>query len=157
MTARQVVTVAVAVGSGLAGGVFFAFSTFVMSGLGRLADRDGVVAMQAINLRAPTPAFMTLLFGTAALALGLGVDAVATRGDGWGWVVAGCVAYLLSIVVTAAVNVPRNDVLAGLDAGSADAARYWATYLREWVLANHVRTAACTAAAVAFTAAARAG
>ena len=151
MSARQYLIVAAAVGSGLAGGVFFAFSTFVMSGIRRLPASQGVTTMQAINERATTPAFMTLLFGTAALALGLGVDAVANRDeDTWGWVAAGSVAYLSAIILTAAFHVPRNDALAALDPASADAAAPWADYLREWVAGNHLRTATCTIAAVAF-------
>ena len=152
MSARQDLVVAAAVGSGLAGGVFFAFSTFVMSGIRRLPPSQGVTTMQAINERATTPAFMTLLFGTAALALGLGVDAVAHRDeDTWGWVAAGSVAYLTAIILTAAFHVPRNDALAALDPDSAEAAARWADYLREWVAGNHLRTATCTIAAVAFT------
>jgi uncharacterized membrane protein len=152
VSARQYVVVAAAVGSGLAGGVFFAFSTFVMSGIRRLPASQGVTTMQAINERATTPAFMTLLFGTAALALGLGVDAVFHRDeDSWGWVVAGSVSYLAAIILTAAFHVPRNDALAALDPASAETVARWADYLREWVAGNHLRTAACTIAAVAFT------
>ena len=63
-----------AVGAGLAAGVFFAFSTFVMGGIGRLPDPEGLAAMQQINRAAPTPAFMTLWLGTALLCLAMGID-----------------------------------------------------------------------------------
>ena len=52
--------------------MFFAFSSFVMPALRKLPSADGISAMQSINKQAPTPVFMTLLFGTAALSAGLG-------------------------------------------------------------------------------------
>lgn len=45
-------TVITAVGRGLAAGVFFAFSTFVMKALTRLRPAHAVAAMQEINLTA---------------------------------------------------------------------------------------------------------
>ena len=58
--------VVTALGCGLMGGAFFAFSSFVMSGLKRLPTEQGIAAMQSINITAVTPAFMTALFATAA-------------------------------------------------------------------------------------------
>ena len=52
-------------GAGVVGGVMFAFSTFIMTGLGRLDPAQGISAMQAINREAPNFWFMTALFGTA--------------------------------------------------------------------------------------------
>jgi uncharacterized membrane protein len=46
---------AAAVGAGLTAGVFLAFSTFVMTGLGRAPAAAGVRAMQEINRAAPSP------------------------------------------------------------------------------------------------------
>ncbi len=48
-----------AVGAATIGGVFFAFSTFVMRALRDLEPRQGLTAMQAINRAAPNPLFMT--------------------------------------------------------------------------------------------------
>jgi uncharacterized membrane protein len=39
-----------ALGCGLVAGVFFAFSTFVMNALTRLAPKEGIAAMQSIRL-----------------------------------------------------------------------------------------------------------
>ena len=44
-----------ALGSGLVAGIFFAFSTFVMSALGRLAPEQGILAMQTINVTELAP------------------------------------------------------------------------------------------------------
>ena len=64
----------VALGCGLVGGVFFAFSTFVMNALARLQPRDGIVAMQSINIAAINPLFMVALFGTGAVCLFVAVS-----------------------------------------------------------------------------------
>ncbi len=152
----RTITTATAIGSGLAGGVFFAFSSFVMPALRKLPSAGGISAMQSINKQAPTPAFMTLLFGTAALSAGLGVYAIAHRDEATaGWLLAGSLSYLSSIVITGAFHVPRNDKLSALDPNAASTAHYWTTYLTQWTLGNHVRTLTCTAAAVLFTIAAR--
>lgn len=58
------ITVAAALGSGLAGGVFFAFSAFVMPALGAVSKPVGIAAMQSINNRAVKPPLMIALFGT---------------------------------------------------------------------------------------------
>ena len=58
------------------------------------------------------------------------------------------IAYLLgSFGVTAAFNVPRNERLARMDAGSHEAADYWPVYVSEWLRWNHVRTLASLLAA----------
>jgi uncharacterized membrane protein len=69
-------TLASALGCGLVAGVFFAFSAFVMPALKRLKPAEGIAAMQAINVAAVTPAFMTVLFGTAAVCGALAVRAL---------------------------------------------------------------------------------
>lgn len=139
-----------AVGAGLVGGVFFAFSTFVMQGLGRLPARDAARAMQEINVTAVRPALMTLLFGTAAVC----VAAIVVGVRQWGsspslWLIAGGLLYLIGTVgVTIALNVPLNDRLAALDPTAA--AAEWPAYLRDWVRDNHLRTLSSTAAAASF-------
>ena len=131
---------ATAVACGLNGGVFFAFSTFVMAGLGRLRPAEGVRAMQAVNLTAVTPAFMTLFLGTAALSVATGAWAVL---HGEGVALAGALVQLVGgLGVTAAVNVPLNNRLATLDSDEAGAAKSWDAYRSRWVRWNHLRTAA---------------
>ena len=157
--ALTALTVVTALGCGLAGGVFFAFSTFVMQGLGRLTPSQGVAAMQAINVTAVTFAFMLLLFGTAALCVAVAAWAVVDwQGDTSPYLLAGAVLYLTgNIAVTIAYNVPRNDALAALDPEDPAAAEHWARYLSEWTAGNHVRTATGVAAAASLTLALVAG
>jgi uncharacterized membrane protein len=138
-----VATLLAALGCALGTGALFAFSVFVMAGLDRLPPAQAVAAMQAINLMAPTPAFMTALFGSAALAIAAAVWAVAaTGGEAGRLAFAGATVYVVGVCgVTMGANVPRNNRLAAFDAEGAEAAEYWPVYRREWTAWNHVRVA----------------
>lgn len=144
-----------AIGTAAMGGVFFAFSSFVMAGLARLPAAEGLAAMQSINITAVRPAFMTGLFGTAALCLALAVRAGTTWGDRRAaLLLAGSLLYLLGAIgLTAGYHVPLNDALAKLDPHSAGAAGHWTHYVESWTRWNHLRAASSLAAAAAFTAA----
>ena len=58
-------------GSALVGGVFFAFSSFVMKALSRIPSANGIVAMQSINVVVINPLFRGAFMGTAVLSLGI--------------------------------------------------------------------------------------
>ncbi|MGY1854778.1 anthrone oxygenase family protein [Modestobacter sp. SYSU DS0290] len=135
-----------ALGAGLVGGAFAVFSLMVLPALAALPPAQGVAAMQSVNRTALRPAFLTLLFGTAALCLVIGVRELA--GDGRPAVLAGAAAYLVGVAgVTVAGNVPLNEALARLDAGSAAAGERWPGWVRRWTGWNTVRALAATAAA----------
>ncbi|EGX60778.1 integral membrane protein [Streptomyces zinciresistens K42] len=140
------------VGTGLVAGVFCAFSTFVMRGLAALPPAQGVAAMKAINVSALTPAFMLVFLGTAVLCAVIAVVTfVLWPDEARGELLVGSALYLFgSLGVTMAANVPRNETLAGLEAGTPRAAEYWTVYVREWTAWNHVRTVASAAATVAY-------
>jgi len=142
-------TLAAAVGCGLNGGVFLAFSSFVMPALGRLRPAGGVAAMQAINREAVTVVFMAVLFGTAALCAPVAAWALLDPGaPRAGLQLAGAAVYLVGTIgLTVVFHVPRNEALAPLEPESAEAAREWRRYRREWTAGNHVRAVAATAAA----------
>ncbi len=137
-------TLLAGLGAGLTAGVFLAFSSFVMTGLGRAPAAVGVRAMQEINRAAPNPVFMVTLFGTALLAVVLAVVAVAAGSPGRWLVVAGALAYLVCIGLTVAYHVPRNDALAVLDPAAPGTVEAWRTYLTDWTRLNHVRTVSAT-------------
>jgi uncharacterized membrane protein len=144
-----VLAVLAALGSGLIGGVFFAFSVFVMKALGRLPAGQGVAAMQAINVAVLNPVFFLAFFGTGALSVLLGAAALFA-GDA-AWAASGSLLYLAgSIGVTLLGNVPLNEALARHPAESPEAAEVWQDYLARWTFWNHLRTAAATAAAACF-------
>lgn len=139
----------VCLGAGLVGGVFLAFSSFVMKALAELPEEQGVAAMQRINVVVLNPLFLGVFVGTAVLAL----VCIVAGFFPWGtarsaWLLGAGLIYLIgSFGVTAACNVPRNERLARLDALSAEARAYWPLYLREWLFWNHVRTLACVVSA----------
>jgi uncharacterized membrane protein len=146
-----------ATGSAVMGGVFFAFSTFVMGALGRLPAAQGIAAMQSINVVVLNPLFLGGFLGTAA-ACASAIALSLAQGDPHGYLrIGGALVYLLGNVgVTRAFNIPRNDALAAVVPDSAEGARVWARYLVEWTLWNHVRTATGILAAVLLTLALRA-
>jgi uncharacterized membrane protein len=131
------------------GGVFFAFSSFVMRALARLPPARAIAAMQSINIVAVTPVFMTALFGTAATCVVLGISAIADwQGVRSAYLLTGSLSYAIgSIVVTIACNVPLNNALAGLDPKGSDALVFWPRYVRQWTAWNHLRTISGFAAA----------
>jgi uncharacterized membrane protein len=145
-------TLLAALGSGLMGGLFFAFSTSVMGALGRIAPASGIAAMQAINVVIQNPIFFVAFFGPALLSIVLVVAALL------GWPVGsplaiyiGAACYLLGIMaVTIVFNVPMNNALDAVDPASAEGAALWSTYLSSWTAWNHVRTVAGIAGCVSF-------
>lgn len=155
MMGERVVSVLVflsALGSGLAGGIFFAFSTFVMGALARLPAPQGIAAMQSINIVVINPLFMAVFMGTAVLCVIVAVAAL------FGWagphptlVVIGAAIYIAgNIVVTMTGNVPLNNALAAVDPASAEGAAIWARYVPDWTVWNHVRTVTGAVAAACF-------
>jgi len=148
-----VLTLLSALGCGLMGGVFFAFSAFVMRALARLPPAQGIAAMHSINVVAITPLLMVALFGTAAACVLVAVSSLtAWQRPGAAYLLVGSLLYLVgTILVTIVFNVPRNDALAAVDPASADGARLWADYVTTWTAWNHVRAASALAASASLT------
>lgn len=152
---QNILIVISALGSGLMAGAFFAFSSFVMEALGKLPASQGIAAMQSINVVVINPVFLSVLFGTAGLALFLGFGAMRHLGDLRAiGVMAGAGFYVIgTVLVTMVFNVPLNNALAAVDPASGEGAAIWVDYLRNWTNWNHVRTLAALAASGAFTSA----
>ena len=149
MNALTAFVVVSAAASALIGGVFFAFSVFVMHALATLPSAQGVLAMQRINITVINALFLVAFLGPAPL---LGITAYHGRHapQSFPWLLASFLIYLLgSVGVTIAFNVPRNNKLASLAPASAEATAYWPVYVREWLIWNHVRCIASLAAAIA--------
>lgn len=142
-----------ALGCGLVAGVFFAFSTFVMKALSRLAPAEGIAAMQSINVVVLRSWFMAAFLGTSAVcAVALIFSLWWWRGPGLVFMFAGSLFYLVGcFLVTILFSVPRNKALAAVAPSGADSARSWAGYVAGWTAWNHVRTASSFAAAVLFS------
>jgi uncharacterized membrane protein len=154
--AMELLTFAVALGAATVGGVFFAFSTFVMRGLRALSDEQGLVAMQEVNRAAPSPLFMVALLGTAVASIGLAASALTRLHEVVArYELAGVVLYLAGVVLTMAYHVPRNDALDRVPTAGAGVA--WPTYAARWTAWNHVRTLTSLAGAASLVFALRIG
>ncbi len=140
-------------GSALVGGIFFAFSSFIMKALERVPSAEGIGAMQSINVVVLNPSFLGEFMGTAVVSLAAGGLALA----GWGrpfapFFLGGALFYLVgTFLVTVIGNVPLNDQLAAVSATDPTALDVWEHYLGRWTMWNHVRTAAAMVAALLYT------
>ncbi|MDH2381087.1 anthrone oxygenase family protein [Bradyrhizobium sp. CER78] len=137
-----------ALGCGLLAGLYFAFSTFVMTALGRIDQAAGISAMNAINVDIVRSLFMPVFLGTTLSCAVLAVlGALRWQEPGAIAMICGGGLYVLGMfVVTAVFNVPLNDQLASMDPASTATAPVWARYLVDWTFWNHVRTIASLAA-----------
>ncbi len=135
----------------LVGGVFLAFSDFIMRSLSRTSGHGGIEAMQVINHEVFRWVFMTLFLGMAVFSATLaGYGAFALTGPASALIMLAGLVYLIGCFgVTAVFNVPMNNALAGMDASRAETREYWlGTYVPRWTFWNSVRTAACIMAAL---------
>jgi uncharacterized membrane protein len=148
-----VTTFAAAIGSGVVGGIFYAFSSFVMAALGRLPSAQGADAMKAINVTVINPVFMLAFMGTAIVCLVLAGASLTWWGRISGMLIlAASLIYLIGCFGSTMVfNVPLNNQLAAV--APAEEAALWSRYLEVWTAWNHVRTAASILSASLFIAA----
>jgi len=144
-----------AIGCGLLAGLYFAFSTFIMTALGRIGQAAGIAAMNAINVTIVQSLFMPLFLGTTATSAALAIVALFRWGEpgAMAMVASGALYVLGMFVVTMMFNVPLNNALAAADPASSEAAPLWARYLADWTMWNHVRTISSTVACALFIAA----
>jgi uncharacterized membrane protein len=151
-TLMTVLLAVCALGSGAIGGVFFAFSNFVMPALARIAPAEGIHAMQAINVTVLNRLFLGTFMGTGALSLAVIVDALFRwNGASSFWALLGGGAYLLgSILVTLRGNVPLNNALMRITQVDALGEATWRSYVTDWTKWNTVRTIACFVAMALF-------
>lgn len=134
----------------LVGGVFLAFSDFIMRSLARTGGTGGIEAMQVINRDVFRWVFMALFLGLAPVSAGLTIHAVTgiQSTASVAILLAGLVYLTGCFAVTVVFNVPMNKALAGMDLSDEATRRYWSeTYLPRWTFWNTVRTIACTLSA----------
>jgi uncharacterized membrane protein len=139
-----------AIGSAIVGGIFYAFSSFVMKALVRIAPEQGVAAMSSINVVVINPSFMLPFAGTALVCLPL------AAGSTFWWdqlsgklVLVAALLYLAgSFGLTMVLHQPMNLKLGALQ--PAQAVAYWPQYVQTWTAWNHVRTVAALVSAMLF-------
>jgi len=127
--------------SAVIGGVFSAFSEFIMAALKQARTSVGIEAMQQINRTVIPTQFVSGILIIPVFALALAAYGT-TVFEG----VVLMILYLAAAVYGASVflmtlagNVPMNNRLAGLEPDSAEAQVYWAIYARRWTRLNHYR------------------
>ena len=140
-------------GSALVGGIFFAFSSFVMKALARVSPSEGIAAMQSINVVIINPSFLGAFLGTALLSLGVIVLVLISRNHPSAmFFLGGAIFYFAgTFLVTIFGNVPLNDELATVSAIDGAAIELWENYVNRWTMWNHVRTAAAMLATLLYS------
>lgn len=141
-----------AIGCGLMAGLYFAFSVFVMTALGRIDQAAGISAMNEINMVIVQSLFLPVFMGSTLACFVLAVLAPFRWSESGAaiWLIGGAIYVVGMFVVTMLFNVPLNNALAAAQPASEEAGTLWARYLTDWTWWNHVRTAASTLAFVAF-------
>ena len=132
------------------GGVFLAFSDFIMRSLALTGGHGGVEAMQTINREVFSWVFMALFLGMAAVSLVLaGYAAFGLSGPAGTMIMFAGLVYLIGCFgVTVFFNVPMNEALAGMELSTEATRDYWyQMYVPRWTFWNTVRTAACAVSA----------
>jgi uncharacterized membrane protein len=147
---QGVCLLAATISVGLMAGVFGLYTHTIMPGLGKTDDRTFVGAFQAIDRAIINVWFLPVFMGALILtALATAFSIGEERRDALPWAVAAFVLYLVVVIVTARVNVPRNDAIKA--AGDPDRIGDLAAVRREfdearWRRWNLFRTLASTVA-----------
>lgn len=142
--------------SAIIGGVFSAFSEFIMSGLLRTAPAGGIESMQQINRTVIKTQFVSGIVFIAPFSVLFALYAL-TVFDGYPMVMLtlAAIVYVPSVfLMTMFGNVPMNNKLEQFDHNSDDAAAYWIEYGRVWTRLNHVRSVGSVLTSVLYVIAA---
>ncbi|ALV45053.1 hypothetical protein MB46_05570 [Arthrobacter alpinus] len=147
-TAIAALTITSALCTGLAGGVYLAFSAIVMPALRTRPPKDAIATMQSINVSAVRPPFMIVFFGGAAASAALAIMELASGTLNVPSIarISGAVLALTSFGITILRNVPLNNALAAVASSAADAQPTWKHFDGPWSTANLVRGIATVAA-----------
>jgi len=147
-------TVFLALWSAVIGGVFSAFSEFIMKGLLRADTASGIASMQQINKTVIPTQFVAGILIIPFLSIALAIHAVFAFGFDRDGVLALILAPVIFIptvfLMTMFGNVPMNNRLDALNPNTAEAATYWTYYRRRWTRFNHVRTIGSLATAIVY-------
>lgn len=140
----SILVIVAGLGSTMLGGIFFAFSAFIMNALKLSGEHEGPAVMRKINEVILRSWFMPVFLTTPLLCLLL----ITWHSFQWSgiasmFVIIGCIVQIAgSFLVTVLFNVPLNNRLAGAANTPAENG-IWNIYLTSWTAWNHVRTAAC--------------
>ncbi len=124
------------------GGVFSAFSEFVMSGLLKTEPAGGIEAMQHINRDVIKTQFVVGIFSIALFSILFGLYSLTVfEGMALVEIILAPAIYLPTVfLMTMFGNVPLNNRLEQLDHSAAEAQDFWLEYGRKWTRLNHFRS-----------------
>ena len=131
-----------AIWSAVIGGVFSAFSEFVMSALLKTESAGAIEAMQHINRDVIKTQFVAGIISIAIFSLLFTLYGIAVfEGAALGTLILAAAVYLPSVfLMTMLGNVPMNNRLESLDHKSDQAHAYWREYAEKWTRFNHLRS-----------------
>ncbi|WP_370674183.1 DUF1772 domain-containing protein [Pleomorphomonas sp. PLEO] len=137
-----------ALGAAIMGGIFFAFSNFVMPAVAQQPATSGIATIQTINVTVQNPVFLAIFLGTALISIVLVIAVLGIGHPRPFLMIVGAIFYIIGTFgVTVALNVPMNEVLASLPPESPEAHLIWADFLSDWTFWNSIRAAAAVIAA----------
>ena len=128
--------------SAIVGGVFSAFSEFIMSALLKAKPESGIEAMQHINRDVIRTQFVAGILSIAVFSALFTLYSIAVfEGAALVTLILASAVYLPSVFfMTMIGNVPMNNRLDALDHTRAEAHAYWLEYGRKWTRLNHYRS-----------------
>lgn len=128
--------------SAVVGGVFSAFSEFIMSALLKAEPAPGIEAMQHINRDVIKTQFVAGILSIAAFSMLFALYSFASfEGAALVTLMLAPLVYLPSVfLMTIFGNVPMNNRLESLDHKSEQAHAYWREYGEKWNRLNHLRS-----------------
>lgn len=132
------------------GGVFLAFSDFIMRSLANTGGVGGVEAMQVINREVFRWVFMALFLGLVPVSLVIvGINIFSPSSPAATLTALAGMVYLFGCFgVTIVFNVPMNEALAKMNLSESETQNYWnQTYVPRWTFWNTVRMTACAVSA----------
>jgi uncharacterized membrane protein len=114
---HNIILVCTAMAAALIGGLFYAYSCSVNPGLGRLGDKEYIVAMQSINIAIINPLFLLSFIGTFfLLPLCTWMQYSSPPTDRFYLLLAATLLYGIGVFgVTFMGNVPLNNALASMN------------------------------------------
>ena len=130
---------------GFIGGVYFAFSFFVMQSLNKISHREAILTMNSINSVILKSPFMLLFFFSSFIAFIIFFENLILHkiisNEGF----ASLIFLVGMFFCTAVKNVPLNDKLADFDFNdpSRNPEIEWSYYYKNWIKWNHIRTVSC--------------
>ncbi len=133
--------------TGLVAGVFGIYANAFMPGLAKTDDKTFVGAFQAVDRAIINPIFLGIGF-LGALVFTLIAGLLHLKEKALPWIAVAFVLYLITVIITVAVNVPMNDAIkAAGDPNTIDVAAVRAAFDESrWRAFNLVRVVLNTAA-----------